>query len=161
MSGAAGSICETSRSPEDTLRIGAAVGGLAPAGMVLALVGELGGGKTLFVKGLASGLGSRAAVTSPTFCLQNIYRGGRLELVHYDAYRLSGPAEFLALGAAETMDSQRVSAVEWADKVASALPHSYIRIRFELLGETERRLTFEPAGGADIRWVRRALGLGG
>src|SRR5919206_1860961 len=87
-----------SHDVQETQRLGAQLGARVAPGDVIALQGDLGSGKTNFVKGLARGLGIKASVHSPTFILMNEYREGRLPLYHVDAYRLSGPAEAINLG---------------------------------------------------------------
>ncbi|CAG1772354.1 partial tRNA threonylcarbamoyladenosine biosynthesis protein TsaE, partial [uncultured bacterium] len=77
-------------SPEETERLGEELGAVLKEGALVALVGELGGGKTRFVRGMAKGLGSRGFVKSPSFTIINIYEGGRLPLYHIDLYRLGG-----------------------------------------------------------------------
>jgi tRNA threonylcarbamoyladenosine biosynthesis protein TsaE len=116
--------------PQDTLALGSAMGGLLRGGEVLALVGPLGAGKTLLVKGLARGLGVRQSepVVSPTFVLVREYRG-RLRLVHCDAYRLGSADELVDLGLDDMLDDpETVIAVEWADRVIKLLPDDSIRI---------------------------------
>ena len=101
-------------------------------GALLALCGELGSGKTTFTKGLAAGLGVRdhSRVSSPTFVLRQDYLGEK-PIHHYDAYRLSGPREFLALGFEESLEGGAVTVVEWADRVEEAMPPGALRLEFE------------------------------
>jgi tRNA threonylcarbamoyladenosine biosynthesis protein TsaE len=89
---------------------------------VLALCGDLGAGKTHFVKGLAVGLNSDAAVTSPTFTLIHEYLGGRLPLYHFDFYRLEDEDEALKIGLDEYLHGDGVCVIEWADKFPELLP---------------------------------------
>jgi tRNA threonylcarbamoyladenosine biosynthesis protein TsaE len=99
------------------------MGALAKPGEVFALRGDLGAGKTQFVKGLAAGLGGDGeAVTSPTFTLIHEYGGGRLRLIHFDFYRLESEAEALRLGLDDYLDGTGVLAIEWADKYPTILP---------------------------------------
>ena len=137
---------------EATLRVGEAIGRLAPAGLLVALNGELGSGKTHLVKGIARGLGipNWQSVNSPTFTLLQTHRGGRLPLHHMDFYRLTGtrepPPELDdALG-----DNAALKAVEWTecfpDVVANA--SAALEIACEHVGENMRRLTLH-AGGWD------------
>lgn len=125
---------------------------------MLALTGPLGAGKTAFVRGLARALGVPAGeVASPTYVLERVCRGKALVLRHLDAYRLSGPEEFEAsdLGAALGAPGS-VAAVEWADRVAGALPRERLDIVFENLGGDGRRLTVA-AGGERGRGVLERL----
>lgn len=112
-----------SRSPAETMRLAARLGGTLRPGDAIALVGELGSGKTTFAKGLALGLGAEdsSAVASPTFVLEQVVPT-RIPLHHYDAYRLGSEREFLALGFEERCLGENVIVVEWADRVAGALP---------------------------------------
>ena len=115
--------------PAATAALGRSLGRVATPGLVVALSGPLGAGKTAFVRGVAEGLGTPdlRAVTSPTFVLEQHYPG-RLPIVHYDVYRLAGIDEFLELGAEETMAAAGVVLVEWADRVAHVLPADRIDV---------------------------------
>ena len=109
-------------SEEETLRVGEAAGRLLEAGSVVALTGELGAGKTVFVRGVAAGLGIGDTPASPTFVVMNEYSGGRLTLYHFDLYRLSSPGELAALGAEEYFWGGGVCVVEWADRARELFP---------------------------------------
>jgi tRNA threonylcarbamoyladenosine biosynthesis protein TsaE len=110
------------------------------AGDVLALVGDLGAGKTQFVKGLARGLGSKEAVTSPTFTLLHEYRGGRLPIYHFDFYRIENLTALWAIGFDETVFGDGVSVIEWADRFGDAIPLHAHWIRFEIASENQRKI---------------------
>ena len=112
-------------------------------GSVLALGGELGSGKTHFVKGVAAGIGSRAEVTSPTFTLIHEYRHGRLPIYHFDFFRIEDQASAERLGLDEYFFSDGVSIVEWADKFPGLIPQDAIWIRFETKSETQRAITIK------------------
>src|SRR5262245_57352159 len=117
-----------SRSEADTERLGAALAAAVEPGSVVALVGDHGAGKTRLVQATATALGvDRRAVSSPTFVLIHEY-DGRLPVWHFDTYRLRDVDEFLELGAEELLSSGGVSFVEWADRVAEALPADHLRI---------------------------------
>lgn len=107
-----------------TLQLGERLANLVEPGVVIALVGNLGAGKTTFTRGLARALGvPESGVTSPTYILQQDYPTVRGFMIHhFDVYRLSGPDEFEALGVGETFDSGGVSLVEWADRAEDSLP---------------------------------------
>jgi tRNA threonylcarbamoyladenosine biosynthesis protein TsaE len=143
-----------SKSPEETLALGEQWGRGAQRGWVIGLSGDLGAGKTQFVKGFARGIGSPARVHSPTFALLNEYGGGRLQLFHLDLYRLSGLDEVRGAGLEEYLTNpDGVTVVEWIDRWLSGsgpLPPGsteLIRIlRFEVLDETERRIMYEDPG---------------
>ena len=121
MKSAASSRTVTTTSPEETHRVAAdLLKGLGP-GTVLALHGELGAGKTCFVQGLAQALGVKRAVGSPTFTLINEYPGP-LPLYHIDLYRIGGVNEAFGLGLEEYLESEGITAIEWAERVAELLP---------------------------------------
>ena len=117
-------------------------------GAVVALVGPLGAGKTHLTRAVAEGLGVRnpAAVTSPTFTLVHEYPA-RLPVYHFDAYRLTGAREFLELGADEYMSGDGVCLIEWADRVADALPAERLWIDIERVDECRRRFRLTATGG--------------
>ena len=111
----------TTRSEADTAQVGRDLASTLQAGDVVLLSGDLGAGKTAFVKGLAEGLGvARDDVSSPTFTLVQEYRGGRLPLFHVDLYRLNDPREIEDLGL-EEIAAAGVLAIEWAEKLPLAL----------------------------------------
>ena len=112
---------------------------------VLCLYGELGAGKTALVRGLAEGMGLDCTVSSPTFTIVNEYLGER-ELIHFDMYRLSGADELFDIGWEDYLRRDAVLAVEWSENVEDAFDGSEIRIRFEKLSDTERRITIEGDG---------------
>jgi tRNA threonylcarbamoyladenosine biosynthesis protein TsaE len=130
----------TTQSEEETAGVGRELAATLSAGDVLLLYGDLGSGKTAFVRGLAEGLGvHRDEVSSPTFTLIQEYRGGRLLLFHVDLYRIDDPREFDDLGLDE-IAVDGVLAIEWAEKHLRP-PHDSIRVSIEHAGETERRIT--------------------
>src|SRR5829696_2791627 len=126
---------------------GRRLGGLLFPGAVVALVGQLGAGKTHLTRAIAEGLGVRnpAAVTSPTFVLIQEYPA-RLPIYHFDAYRLSGPREFPELGVDEYFRGDGVCLVEWADKVNATLPSEHLRIEIEIVNENRRRFALRANG---------------
>jgi tRNA threonylcarbamoyladenosine biosynthesis protein TsaE len=112
-----------SHSPSETFDFGSTIAGSLRSGNVLALCGDLGAGKTQFVKGVAAGLGCDAdVITSPTFTLVHEYAGGRLPLFHFDFYRLESEEETLRLGFDDYLASDGVLAIEWAEKFPGLLP---------------------------------------
>jgi tRNA threonylcarbamoyladenosine biosynthesis protein TsaE len=116
-------------------------------GECVALDGPLGAGKTQFVRGLAAALGADPrAVSSPTFVLLNIYRGGRVPLFHLDAYRVAGGEDFESIGFSELLEQNGVVVVEWASRVAKILPGSRINVSIEVTGKSDRRITIESGG---------------
>lgn len=122
-----------SASPEQTRRLGVALGQIAPAGLVLAIEGDLGAGKTVLVGGLAEGLGQTAVVQSPTFTIQRIYAdpAARLPLYHFDCYRLSDGEDFRNAGLDEYLTAGGVSVLEWAEIVREVLPADSWWMRLE------------------------------
>jgi tRNA threonylcarbamoyladenosine biosynthesis protein TsaE len=132
----------------ETVGLGMRLGLLLQHGDFIALIGELGSGKTRFVQGVAAGLQVRPelGVTSPTYSLLHIHMG-RLPLYHFDLYRLSGDEDVEQLGFAEYFYGEGVSLVEWADRLHAEMPAERLIITFSHLGEDERRIDLAPAGG--------------
>jgi tRNA threonylcarbamoyladenosine biosynthesis protein TsaE len=118
-------------------------------GSLVALIGELGAGKTQLTRAIAEGLGitDSRIVTSPTFVLVQEYPA-RLPIYHFDAYRLNTEAEFADLGVHEYFESKGVCLIEWADRVPGCLPAEHLRITLEATGETSRRAIIEGRGEA-------------
>ena len=110
------------KSVEEMMELGAAAARVAKAGAVIALVGDLGAGKTHWVKGFVAEIGCTAEVTSPTFGLVHEYAGGRLPVSHLDFYRLESAEELIGLGWDEYLESGGVVVAEWADKFPSLMP---------------------------------------
>ena len=132
----------TTHSEIETAAVGRELATSLSAAAVVLLFGDLGAGKTAFVRGLAEGLGvDRDEVSSPTFALVQEYRGGRLPLVHVDLYRLDDPREIEDLGLDE-MGTDAVVAIEWAEKL-SVWPPDAVRVRLEHAGQAERRIRIE------------------
>ena len=105
-----------SHSPAETAALGEQWGRAAESGLVIGLSGDLGAGKTQFVKGLARGLGIVTRVHSPTFALVNIYSGGRLTLFHWDLYRLDTRQQIAAAGLEDYLYPAGVTVIEWAER---------------------------------------------
>jgi tRNA threonylcarbamoyladenosine biosynthesis protein TsaE len=115
------------------------------------LSGNLGAGKTQFVKGLARGLGISARVHSPTFTLVNEYGGGRLKLFHLDLYRLETPAQILSAGVEEFLSPNGVSVIEWAEKLKAEggrrkAENKMIEVQIEILTDSERKIVYDDFG---------------
>jgi tRNA threonylcarbamoyladenosine biosynthesis protein TsaE len=128
----------TSNSAEETIAAGRSYARNARRGDVFALTGDLGAGKTQFVKGFVAGLGSSAKVTSPTFVLVHEYEGGRLPAYHFDFYRLADSEAVLRLGFDEYVFGEGVSLIEWADRYSDLIPTEAKWLSFELQGEKTR-----------------------
>ena len=140
-----------SRSPEETERLGAEFAQQLKPGDVIALTGEIGSGKTTFVRGLAQGLGVPASsIASPSFVLIREYRG-RIPLYHADLFRLEGIPETVNVGLEEYYDGGGVTVIEWANKIPALLPEEYLEICFEVPDRETRRLTLIPHGVADVQ----------
>lgn len=139
--------------PDETKALGRKLAALLTAGDVVVLSGDLGCGKTLFVSGIAEGLGIRSAITSPTFLIVKSYRDGFLPLVHADVYRLGSMAEFDDLGMFDRHVDGAV-VIEWGEAVSDALPDERLVVSFEVVGDA-RTIVFEPMGG----WAGRDLGV--
>ena len=142
-----------SHSARETIALGRRIGRAARPGDVATLVGELGSGKTRLAKGMAEGLGAASAheVTSPSFVICREYLGGRIPFYHLDAYRLRGEADLVAIGSDEILAGDGLSALEWADRAAGALPPDHLEVRLEVTGRDARRLTFTPHGAQSER----------
>ena len=136
-----------SHSPEETEKIGAALGRVVPAGSIIAYRGDLGAGKTAFTRGLANGLGCGEMVTSPTYTIVNEYLGGRCPLFHFDMYRLRSSDDLFNIGWDDYLDRCGVCAVEWSENVDDAMEDA-IYVTIEKLGESSRRITIE--GGENL-----------
>ncbi len=137
----------TTRSPDQTIALGRRIGRALTGGQILALIGNLGTGKTHLIKGIALGLGVQQEdlVTSPTFVLVNEYvtPDGR-QIYHIDAYRLESAAEFEALGVEEYLRPDSLVIVEWADRVWQAVePLAPVIIRLSHAGADARTITLE------------------
>lgn len=122
-------------SPEETEKIAATLAAsIKPC--VIAMTGDLGAGKTAFVRGLANGLGFTGEVSSPTFAIVHEYIGGRLPLYHFDMYRVSGWEDLYSTGFFDYLETKSVLAVEWSENIASALPDEHICVDIRR-GETD------------------------
>ena len=132
-----------SHSPEETEKIGEALGNTLKGGEVIAYHGGLGLGKTCFTRGLARGLGYTGEVTSPTFALINEYIGGRFPLYHFDMYRIDTWEDLDSTGFFDYAEAGGVIAVEWRENIENALPEDHIKITFTQIGENDREIVLE------------------
>ncbi len=126
----------------ETIDFGRRIADKLLPGTVLCLYGEMGAGKTAFVRGLAEGLGLHTNVTSPTFTIVNEYLGER-ELIHFDMYRLSSADELFDIGWEDYLCRDAVLAVEWSENVEEAFDGSEIRVRIRKLSDSDREITVE------------------
>jgi len=130
-----------------TRAFGAALAEVLPPGTTVALRGTLGAGKTRLVQAVAAACGvPQGAVISPSFVLIHEYSGQR-QLYHIDAYRLRDEQEFFDLGPEEYFDSQGITFVEWADRIAQCLPQQRLEIDIEVTGPHSRRFVLSASGG--------------
>jgi len=137
-----------SHSPADTETLGERFGRAARTGLVIALSGDLGAGKTQFVRGVARGLGGASRVHSPTFTLVNEYGGGRLKLFHLDLYRLETAEQIRSAGIEEYLTPDGMSVIEWAERMGncqSAIAN-LINVKIEIVSETERKIIYDDPG---------------
>ena len=137
------------KSPEETEKLGEALGLRLQPGTVLAYRGDLGAGKTAFTRGLARGLGIEEPVTSPTYTIVNEYLSGRLPLFHFDMYRLRSADDLFDIGWEDYLDRGGVCAVEWSENVEEAMEDPILVTICRLPGEDSlREITIE--GGIDL-----------
>jgi tRNA threonylcarbamoyladenosine biosynthesis protein TsaE len=146
-----------SHSAVSTEAFGASLGHQCRGGEVIALIGELGTGKTCLVRGIARGLGvSQDNVASPTFALIHEYTG-RMPLVHVDLYRLEADDATNRLGLEEYLESPSVVAIEWADKARLLLPRNHLRIEIAHRGGDHRRFSLSASGQRYQTLIEQAL----
>lgn len=134
-----------SHSEAQTRRLGARLAAYLKPGDVLALVGDLGSGKTRWVQGVCAGLSVTDPVISPTFTLVNEYQG-LYPVYHIDLYRLDDAAETATFGLEEYLYGSGITIIEWADRVKSLLPTDHLTIELHHLEETKRRVVLRPHG---------------
>ena len=132
-----------SNSPAETEAIGRRLAEHIGVGSILALKGDLGSGKTSFVKGLVAGLGGGVAVTSPTFTILHEYPGGRLPVYHFDFFRVEDRQSVEGLGLDDYLFGQGLSVIEWADRFPEFIPEQARWILFEIKSENQRAITLQ------------------
>lgn len=130
------------KNETETEELGARLARSIDGGAVIAMYGDLGAGKTAFVRGMARGMGLECRVSSPTFTIVNEYLGER-ELIHFDMYRLSSGDELFDIGWEDYINRGAVCAVEWSENVEDAFYGDEIKLRIEKLSDTERKITIE------------------
>ena len=136
-----------SKSELDTEQIGEEFSSHLPDGSVVAMYGELGAGKTAFVRGMARGMNLDCRVSSPTFTIVNEYLGDR-QLIHFDMYRLNSSDELFDIGWEDYLRRNAVCVVEWSEKVSDAFFGDEYTVTIEKLSDTERSITIKEAGEA-------------
>ena len=137
-----------SHSPADTESLGEQFGRAARPGWVIALSGELGAGKTQFVKGVARGLGISQRIHSPTFTLVAEYTGGRATLFHLDLYRLETPQQILSAGVEEFLQPDGVAVIEWAERLAGfrAPANGWKNVQIKIFTDLDREIIYDDFG---------------
>lgn len=138
----------TSKSEKETEEIAAKMAKKLRGGEIIALIGNLGTGKTVFVRGLAKGLGIKKQITSPSFVLMKIYRIGNLKLkirnfLHLDAYRLKDGKDLIDIGLLDWLGrKETITVIEWAEKIKKILPKKTIKIRFKMGKKKNERIIY-------------------
>lgn len=145
---------------EDMVELGRVMGKTVAPGQVIALIGDLGAGKTTLVQGIAKGLDIQANLTSPTFTLIKQY-SGRIPLYHIDVYRLDDPEEILFLGLDEILLEEAVVVVEWAERIEELLPSEYLRIRIAMEADARRQVMIEAEGSGYERVIEELKNVAG
>lgn len=138
-----------SNSAASTQAFGRAFGQQLPPNSIVCFFGDLGAGKTTFIKGLAAGIlaGSENEVNSPTFTYLNVYRGPITTLYHFDLYRLRDADEFMSMGFDEMFYAGGICCIEWSEKIAALLPQEAICVSLTHLGETSRQIEIRKKNG--------------
>lgn len=136
-----------SGSANQTLLLGKRLSRHLKAGDIVCLFGELGSGKTVLAKGIASGLGiAPQEVVSPTFVLIREYAKARIPLYHFDLYRLKRPADIMGLGYEEYLYGNGITVIEWAERLAHLIPREYLKVKLSVTGGNSRRIDVNPIG---------------
>ena len=149
------SINIITHSTDETRKLGQKIGTLIKQPLIIALIGDLGSGKTAFVQGLAKGLEVPDGyyITSPTFTLINEYPG-RFPLVHVDLYRLENIEDLEDIGLDEMLYGQAVIAIEWADKLIGCQPAEQLLVTMEINDDECRKLTLDATGQDEVNLIR-------
>jgi tRNA threonylcarbamoyladenosine biosynthesis protein TsaE len=142
------------RSTDETRKLGQKIGTLIKQPLIIALIGDLGSGKTAFVQGLAKGLEVPDGyyITSPTFTLINEYPG-RFPLVHVDLYRLESIEDLEDVGLDEMLYGQAILAIEWADKLIGCQPAEKLLVTMEIIDDECRKLTLDATGQDEVNLI--------
>ena len=127
-------------SPAETEQTGEELAKSITGGTVVAMFGDLGAGKTAFVRGMAKGFGITDRVTSPTFAIVNEYQGEKIRLCHFDMYRLSSAEELYEIGWEDYLTNDTVCAVEWSENILPAIPKGSLKVNITSFGENKRKI---------------------
>ncbi|MFZ1706508.1 MAG: tRNA (adenosine(37)-N6)-threonylcarbamoyltransferase complex ATPase subunit type 1 TsaE [Candidatus Nanogingivalis sp.] len=133
-------ITKNINSTDGMIKLGYEIGASLLGGEVLELVGDVGAGKTTFTKGLAKGIGVLETVQSPSFTISRVYEGEKLQLKHYDFYRLAEPGILAAEISESLAEPDNITVVEWAESVSDILPEDRTRIVFQPTSENSRKV---------------------
>jgi len=138
------------KNREATIRAGEQLAKSLGPGCLVALTGELGSGKTTFVKGIAKGLGVRnyRYVNSPSFVIIKEYKG-KIPLYHFDVFRLDSPSDIDALSFEEYFYRDGICVIEWADRIKQLLPKKHIEVKIEIIGQDKRKICINPKSQKD------------
>jgi len=143
------------QNAQKTHELGMRFASLLNPGAILGLKGELGAGKTTFIKGLCAGLGVEEKVVSPTFVLMHLYKG-KIPVYHFDLYRLE-PKDFVDLGWDEYLEGNGVSVLEWIDRAHGNFPFSFLEIAIEYGEKSDERRFFFTPHGKTTPWLEKLL----
>lgn len=148
-----------SRSEEETMVWAGRLAQTAQPGLVIALHGDLGAGKSVFARGFIRGLGVLdEPIPSPTFTLMNPYPKGRIPVYHFDLYRLDGPEDLWAIGADEYLGGSGIALVEWPERGAGMFPDDLLTVRLHSLAESDRSLELSACAGTGARVLHEFKG---
>lgn len=143
----------------ETRALGAALADAARPGDLISLIGDLGAGKTQFAKGFGAGLGIDDTIVSPSFVLMAEYRG-RIPLFHVDLYRLADAADALAGGLVDERQVEGVTLVEWAERMADAMPEERLEVIIDGAGDDPRRISIRAGTAGYARYLELAASIG-
>lgn len=139
-------------SPQETIEFAEKLGKLLKKGDMIAYKGTLGAGKTTFTRGLAIGLGLGDNVTSPTFALVNEYCGDKINLYHFDMYRIETEGDLESSGFYDYDFDNNIAVIEWSENIAEFLPKNAVYITINALDDTVREIILEDGGRFDSAW---------